>query len=205
MNYKPILIFIILLCAFTLNCTYTKIVSSWKLPNKNIEIGTLSKVLVVAFFNSNTAIRTAEDDMVRYLNGKGVAAYNYLSNNYNTNNTKALYAKLKQDNFDGAVTMRLVDIEQETTYTPSNVQLYPNYNRSFSSYYYRNWAFTNTPGYFATTKLYIVETNIYSLKDDKIIWTGTTQSTKPDGLNKMTKEIVKVIHQKMKKEKFITD
>ena len=76
--------------------------------------------------------------------------------------------------------------------------------RNFSGYYYRNWPFYSTPGYYSTTKTYTVEINVYSIKEDKIIWSGITQTINPDGVKKMTEEIADVVYKKMIAEGFIS-
>jgi hypothetical protein len=159
---------------------------------------------VVALLKDETGRRKAEDEMAGYLNGKGVVSYNYLDNNISSKNEDAIIDKIKADGFDGAVTMRLIDVDKEQVYTPGNISSYPIYYRRFSGYYYRNWAYYSTPGYYSTTKTYTVETNVYSIKEDKIIWTGLTKTTDPDGVDKMTQEIVKVVYKRMVKEGFIS-
>lgn len=59
------------------------------------------------------------------------------------------------------------------------------------------------PGHFATTKTFTVETNVFSIKEDKIIWSGITKTTDPDGVNKMTEEIADVIYKRMVLEGFV--
>ena len=74
-----------LLVLLLLSCSSTKIVSSWCEPNKSISITDLNKVLVVALFKDETSQRKAEDQMVSYLNGKGVVSYTYFKSNFNLN------------------------------------------------------------------------------------------------------------------------
>lgn len=193
-------IFIMLLIS---GCTSTQLTSSWKTPGKEINIEKLNKVLVVALFKNETNRREAEDEMANYLQGKGIASYNYLTDSFDPKNADALRDKIKAADFDGAVTMRLIDVDKEKVYTPGNTS-FPIYNRNFSGYYSRNWISYSTPGYYSTTKIFTVETNIYSIKEDKIIWTGLTKTTDPEGVDKMMKEIVKVVYNKMLKEGFIT-
>lgn len=187
------------------SCTTTHIASSWREPGKQVDMEHLKKVLVVALFRNESSRQKAEDEMAGYLKGKGVVAYKYLGSNYNNSNVEALREKLKADGFDGAITMRLVDVDREHTYVPGNMQTYPEYYKTFSLYYGRNWTFYNTPGYYLNTKTFTVETNVYSLKEDKVIWIGVTKSTNPDGVPKMTKEITKVLYKKMLKEGFISE
>jgi hypothetical protein len=184
-------------------CTSTKIVSSWREPDKTVVLDQLDKVLVVAMLRNETNRHNAEDQMVGYLKGKGVAAYSYLDHARDAANEDVLKRKLQQGGFDGAITMTLIDVDKEENYTPGNITSYPTYYRNFRGYYTRRWTSYSTPGYYSTTKTYTVETNVYSLKEDRIIWTGLTESTNPGGVKKMTEEITKVVYKRMVKEGFV--
>ena len=187
------------------SCSSTKITSTWREPNKAISLNKLNKVLVVALFQNETSRRKAEDQMVSYFYGKGVASYNYLDKNISTKNENAIREKIKNDGFDGAVTMRLLDVDKEEVYSRGNISMYPSYYRNFSGYYFRNWGYFSDPGYYSTTKTYTVETNVFSIKEDKIIWSGITKTTDPSGVTKMTDEIGKAVFNEMVKEGFISD
>lgn len=200
---KLLLTTIILSLLLLYSCISTKVVSSWSEPDKEVTIANLSKVLVVAMFHNETSNRKAEDQMVGYLKGKGVVSYNYLNENFNKKDVVAIRELIKKDGFDGAVTMRLVDVEKEKIYTPGETNYYPSYYRSFSGYYYSWLNYQSTPGYYTTTKTYTVETNVYSIKMDKIIWSGLTQTTDPKGVKNLTDEVAKVVYKKMLKEGFI--
>ncbi len=200
-KYIHLPIYLLILIIHT-SCVSTTIISSWKEQNKQIEIGKLHKVLVVALFKDETNRRKAEDQMVIYLKGKGIVSYNYLDDNISAKNEEAIRDKIKTDGFDGAITMRLIDVDKEKTYTPGNITSYPSYYQTFGGYYYRNWNYYRTPGYYSTTKTYTIETNVFSIKEDKIIWTGITQTTNPEGVNKLTEEVTKVVYKKMVSEGF---
>jgi hypothetical protein len=187
------------------SCSSTKITSSWREPNKEISLKKLNKVLVVALFQDETSRRKAEDQMVSYFYGKGVTSYNYLDKNISEKNEDAIREKIKNDGFDGAVTMRLLDVDKEEVYSRGNISMYPSYYRNFSGYYFRNWGYYSNPGYYASTKTYTVETNVFSIKEDKIIWTGITKTTNPSGVLKMTDEIGKAVFNEMVKEGFISE
>lgn len=201
---KTILPALIICTAFIISCSSTRITSSWREPDKSVVVEKLNKVLVVALFKDETSRHKAEDQMAGYLNGKGIVSYNYLDANFNKANEELLRAKIRADGFDGAVTMRLVDVDKEKIYTPGNMSFYPRYYRNFSGYYYRSWSNYSQPGYYATTKTYTIETNVYSIKEDKIIWSGLTETTNPGGVKKMTEEVAQVVYKKMIKEGFIS-
>ncbi len=185
------------------SCTSTQITNSWREPDKQVMIGQLNKVLVVALFRTEAGRHKAEDEMIRKLKGKGVVSYDYLSAGFDKKDEAALRDKIKSDGFDGAVTMRLVDVDKETVYRPGGTT-YPLYPGNFSIYYYRNYSYYLTQGYYSSTTTYTVETNVYSIKEDKIIWSGLTKTTDPGGVEKMTREIVGVVYRKMIKEGFIS-
>jgi hypothetical protein len=186
-----------------ISCNSTRIVSSWCDPNKSVSINNLNKVLVVALFKDETSQRKAEDQMVSYLNGKGVVSYEYFKSNFNLNNEEAIRQKIKLDGFDGAVTMRLVDVDKEQVYTPGETSYYPVSYRSFSGYYYNRWVYNSTPGYYTTSKTYTIETNVYSIVSDKIIWSGLTETTDPSGLQSLTNEVAERVYHQMVKDGLI--
>ena len=197
---KNLLLPIILLF---ISCSSTSIVSSWREPNKEISNANLNKVLVVALFKNETSQHKAEDEMVGYLNGNGVQSYNYFKSNFNKNNEEAIRKKIKNDGFDGAVTMRLIDVDKEKTYTPGETNFYPIYYRDFIGYYYNRWTYNTTPGYYTETKTFTVETNVYSIKMDKIIWSCLPETTNPNGVKALTNDIAKVVYKQMIKEGFV--
>ncbi|MFY7890878.1 MAG: hypothetical protein ACOVOW_18305 [Spirosomataceae bacterium] len=183
-------------------CNTTRLTSTWREPNKVVNIPQLNKVLVVALFQSETSRRKAEDQMIGYLEGKGVVSYDYLDKDISVKSEEVIRQKIKQDGFDGAITMRLMDVDKERVNYRSNNLMSPYFN-TFSGYYFLNWPYYANSSYYSTTKTYTVETIVFSISEDKVIWTGTTQTTDPDGLTKMTEEIAKVVYDKMIKDGFI--
>lgn len=205
MKLNKIFIIVIGLLFFGSCAKNTRITRSWRIPDKQITISNLKKVLVVAMFKTQAENRLAEEQMAAYLQGKAIVSYNYLNENFNKDNEEIIRSKIKADGFDGAITMRLIDIDKENTYTPGSINSYPVHYRTFGGYYYRSWRSYSTPGYYTTTKIYTVEVNVFSIKEDKIIWTGVTKTTNPDGVEKLTAEITEVVYKQMVKDGFIND
>jgi hypothetical protein len=156
-------------------------------------------------FKSTVNSRLAEDKMASYLGSNGVVSYNYLDSNFNKKNVEGIRDKIRDDGFDGAITMRLVDAQKEKVYNPSNFDLYPPYYLNFSGYYYRNFPYYSNVGYYSTSKVFTVETSVFSIKEDKIIWIGVTKTTDPSGVERMMKEIAHVVYKKMRREGFINE
>lgn len=201
---NSILCICILTTLLFVSCASTRITSSWREPDKRIDISNLNKVLVVALLNSESSRHKAENQMAKYLDGKGIVSYQYLGDTFNENDEEALHAKIKADGFDGAITMRLLDVEKEITYIPGTIATYPHYYHTFGGYYIRSWRYFTMPGTYSTTRTYTIETNVYSIKEDIIIWTGLTESTNSQGIAKMMEEITEVVYDTMVSEGFIS-
>ncbi len=181
----------------------TRIEKSWRDPNTTITEGSYQKVLVAALLRNESTRRIVEDQMVQRLNGKGVASYQYYMEKEVTESKIAdLEKKLAADGFDGALVMRLIEVEKETNYVPGT-SMYPTYYGGFGGYYYNSWNAYANPGYYTTDKIFNVETNIYSLKQNKLIWTGVTSTVNPTKTEKMYNEIADVVVAKMKSEGFL--
>lgn len=187
------------------SCVSTSLVSSWRDSETTIKAGQFNKILIVALMDDETSRRTTEDKMVSLLDGKGIASYNFPGADAKQVSQETIVENLKKNNFDAAIVMRLVDVDKDVNYTPGTYSTYPVYYRTFSGYYYRGWNTYYTPGHYNSTQTFSVETNFYSLTDDKLIWTGLTKSTDPSGLEKMTEEIATVIYKKMVGEGFIVE
>ncbi|MFM2362538.1 MAG: hypothetical protein RLZZ316_1440 [Bacteroidota bacterium] len=200
---KKNLLLIVALAAVFMSCNSTRITKTWKDPEASVSIDKLNKVLVVALLKDETSRRVAEDKMAAMLNGKGVVSYSYLTNDVSQKDEKAIQEKIKADGFDGAVTLRLIDVEKDVDYTPGMITSYPMYYRSFSGYYMRSWQMYATPDRYTTTKTFTIETNVYSITKDKIIWSGLTESTNPGGVGKLSNEVTNAVYKRMVKEGFI--
>ena len=201
---QTVLLGSIIVCLIISSCSSTKIISSWSEPNKTIALNKLKKVLVVALFKSEDSRHNAEDQMVVYLKGTGVVSYKYLEPNFRHQNVVTSSDKIKADGFDGTITMRLLDVEKEKIFVSRHFYDgrgdYPN----FGNYYERNYFFNASPDYYDTTKTFTIETVVFSIKENRIIWTAITKTVDPDGISAMTAEISKIIYNKMLSDGFIT-
>jgi len=86
------------------------------------------------------------------------------------------------------ITSRLVGIEDETSYVPGSTSYVPapSYYGMYG-YYYSSYSVMSTPGYYTTYKVYKVESNVYDVKQEKLVWSGESHTTDPqnseDGIN----------------------
>lgn len=195
------LIFLMVLVIGISSCTSTRIEQKWRDPEVTVDISQLNKVLVVALMTNESTRRSTEDQLCKLLHGKGVASYNYLTKDITKEREENIRNLVKDQGFDGVIMMRLTDVEKDVKYVPGN---YPMYYGRFWGYYWNAWNAFYDPGYYKTTRTYRVETNVYSLKRDKLIWSGVTSTVDPSGVNKLMQSASNTVYKEMKKEGFIT-
>jgi hypothetical protein len=111
-----------------------------------------------------------------------------------------LTQKLKEGNYTNVLMMRLADIEKETSYVQgSTTAYYGGYGR----YYGYGAGMYSSPGYYTTDKNYFIETTLYSVNPDKLLWTGTTKTVNPSNVDKTVNDIAAVVSEKMMKDGFL--
>jgi len=184
-------------------CMSTTLTTSWVDTASPTRLNDFKKILVISAMPDETSRRTSEDKLVSMLQGRGTPSYLYPKNIVKGVDVTSLIESLKIEGYDGAIVMRLIDVDKELQYTPGAYSTYPTYYRSFSGYYGASWGYYNDPGYYSSTKKFSVETNVYSLNEDKMLWTGITESTDPAGVERMTEEIAAVVKERMIKDGFI--
>ncbi|GIQ59877.1 hypothetical protein Flavo103_30130 [Flavobacterium collinsii] len=206
---KKYLILFMTVAIFSSCGSNTSIVSSWRDPHITVAQEHFKKVLVVALVKDEASRRTVEN---RIATGNPIfkTSYQYL-NETTTQLTKEQKLKILQDeNFDGVITMRLVSKEKETNYVPGTYtgMYYGGFDGLYSGMYgygFGNWygmysPYFYDPGYYQETTAYMVETNVFSLKDNKLIWTGTTKSEYVTDLGQTVDAIMQTVVKEMRKD-----
>jgi hypothetical protein len=177
----------------------TKIEKTWMEPGSSISQSAANNTLVIAMVKDETSRRVIEDMIVKRMNGKGAPSYPFLTADLlKEHNQELLDAKLKEGKYTHILMMRLADIEKETSYVPGTT-----YYGGYGRYYGYGAGFYGSPGYYTEDKNYFVETTIYSVEPDKLLWTGTTKSVNPDKIEKTVNEIADIVVEKMKKDGFL--
>jgi hypothetical protein len=201
------IIFTFMALSFLVSCSSTEIVSSWKDPATTISANQVDKILFIALVKDESYRRVVEDKLVALSNGKGIASYTFITGNNLTKTDKAaITQRLKADGTDLIVIMRLLDVKEESRYVPGSAMNgyggMPGYGGYWGGYGYAAPMYY-TPGYYTTDKKYLVETNVYSAEQDKLLWSGTTSTMNPSKIETTTTEIVEAVIEKMKKEGFL--
>src|SRR5258707_13201138 len=108
------IVYVVIIVVLLAGCgTTAHIEKSWRDPEVTVDMSKLNKVLVVALLKNETNRHATEDQLVSMLKGKGVASYNYLTKDIREEKEDAIKQKVKDEGFDGAVIMRLADVDKD--------------------------------------------------------------------------------------------
>jgi hypothetical protein len=178
----------------------TEMVKSWHEPGAVVSASGNQKILVLGLVKDESSRRIIEDNLVRRLNGKGVASYTIITTDMVKGaDEAALEQKLTQGGFTHILMTRLADIEKETSYVPGTTT---GYYGGYGRYYGYGAGMYSTPGYYQEDKNYFVETAVYSISPNKLLWTGTTKTVNPSKMDKTINEIADVVSEKMRADGF---
>lgn len=206
---KKYLILFIAVLALSGCGSNTSIVNSWRDPNITVAQEHFKKVLVVALVKDEASRRTAEN-RIAASNPIFKTSYQYLNETTKQLTQDQKLKILQDENFDGVITLRLVSKEKETNYVPGTYtgMYYGGFDGMYAGMYgygFGNWygmysPYFYDPGYYQETTSYMVETNIFSLKENKLIWTGTTKSEYVNDLGSTVDAIMEAVVKEMRKD-----
>lgn len=169
----------------------------------------LKKVVVVGATPNAAVRRMYEDTFASDLKARGIDAVpSYTVAGEGQLNKDEASAKLKELGADAVIVTRLVDKQQYENYYPPTYSTYaaPSaYYGGWYGYYSMGYSYMSSPGYVEQGQIYRVETNMYDVQNDKLLWSGITESTLSSG-QAPTSEVQPVIHllvNDMEKKKII--
>jgi hypothetical protein len=192
---------LLLLCG----CSTTTFTSTWKAPGaQGIEPAgkTIAALVISTDLNSRKSaeVYLANDLTIR--GARGIPAYTLLGTDHG--NGDYARSRLKEAGVDGVVVMRAVSKDQQVTYQSGGTSsTFASYYGGFGSYYGYGWQTTFSPASVRTDTVVSVETLIYSLRDDKLLWAGTSRTTNPDNLSELVTEVADAVAKQAAKQGLI--
>jgi hypothetical protein len=198
---KPVTsVLILTLALLGLACSpSTTLKNSWRDPSVTGPLS-FNKILVLMLTKDGTTRRSVEDQVVARVKAnrqvEAVPSYTVLmdSDLQDDGHAKQIVADA---GFDGAIAMRVVGVDKETTYIPGS---YPSPYYNFWGYYDYAWPAVYDPGYLQTNTIVNIETLVYSIKDNKLVWTGTTETFNPSSLDHVVEGVAAAVSTELSKQ-----
>jgi hypothetical protein len=171
-------------------CTSTTFTSTWKAPDAQVLDPAGRRVAAVFISKDESSRRVAEDTMVRRLQergAEGIASYTVIPTDALRDLDK-VRASLAEAGVEGVVIMRVIGQKERISSTSPRPTFAPYYWR-FSQYWNYGWGVAYVPSEVRTDTILSMETLVYSLRDDKLLWAGTSRTTNPDDIDELVTEV----------------
>lgn len=194
-------LFLFSLTLFT-SCSSTKLVESWS--DSSLGIKPVKNILILGVMHNDMQRRVYEDVFAKRITKdgvNGVAGFTIMPNREDYDDENEIREAIKKTGVDAALIARLVAIKKETTYVPPSVTYQPSfgYNRGLYDYYGSSYRSMYTPGYTTTDTIVKLETTVFSVETEKMIWAGSTQSFNPSSTKSVVSKNADLIVADMKK------
>ena len=184
-------------------CSQTKVTSVWVDPEYQGD--GIDNVFVVGVSKDGGLRRIFEDEFVALFKQRGVKAtssYRVLPDE-DLRDEKKLDSKVEESGSDTILMTRVIDIRKDTQYIP------PDYVYAPPVYYYGGWhgyynrAYMVSPGYTVEYETAVLETNLYDLKTDKLIWSARSDAPTDGKIGKHIKDFAQSIMKQLAEAKLI--
>ena len=158
---------------------------------------------VVAFvLSARDSIRLgAEETLARELTSRGaqgIAGHTIVPKDV-TEDQDRVRELLSSAGVVGAVVMRVVSQTQQISSSPGMVSYTGSYYPSFYGYWNYGWSAMYQPGQIQSDTIVSIETLLYSVVDDKLLWAGLSKTTNPENIPKFINQLVSAAGKEIKK------
>jgi hypothetical protein len=181
----------------------TTFTSTWKAPDAQPLDPKGHKVAAVFVSTDESGRRVAEDVLVRKLNehgAQGIASYTLIPTAA-VSDFDSVKQQLAAAGVDGIVVMRVIDQKQKVSVRSDAPYFgYPPYYWRFSGYWGYGWGAPYVPTEVTTTTVLSIESLVYSLNRDTLIWAGTSRTVDPGNVAKLVDQVADAAAKQMQKQ-----
>lgn len=208
-NMKRIGIYLGVLCLVACAAS-TEITGVWR--NPEVANKSYNNICIAAITENATNKQVVEQEMSNSLKMKGVKStrisdilpYKFTGNQ---NEKDIILEKTRENKNDGILTFALVKQKEETRYVPGSAGYAPasayGYYGSFGGYYGYYGARMYDPGYYTQDEVYFIETNLYDVATEKLVWSVQSKTYNPSGINQFAQDFTRTITNQLVKSKVI--
>lgn len=205
------IIVVLQLCCAAAGCASANFVSSSKNPDAQPLDLANAKVAAVVIMEDQTRRRSAEDALAREISAQGaigVSMYG-IHADATPSNEPAVRAALEAAQVQGVVVMRPVSVDIDAEVTPVTYSE-PMYREYWGSYYGTAWGTPYamaevTGGDLVQKTTVVVETLVYSMRQNQLVWSGQSKHVNPSGLEKSIQELARATARELRKQGLISN
>jgi hypothetical protein len=181
-------------------CGSTTFTSTWKAPEAQRVDPAGKSIAALVIYSDKKRRRDAEVYLTHELTirgARGVAAYTLIG--LDQPSVDYARARFKEAGVEGVVVMRVVGHDQTVVVDPGGFSgsAYSSFGSYYSSY---GVGVTYSTGSVQTDTVVTLETLIYSLNQDKLLWAGTSRTSNPEGLQSLITEVADAVASQVAKQ-----
>ncbi len=176
--------------------------SVWKNPDAAPVSLAGKKVLAIVQIRDEARRRQGEDLLAAEITkrgGVGIASYTLFPSMDRQQDESAAQARAKQAGVAGIVLMHFTGIERTRTREPYPTNLWPNdpYFRRPWGAWGRGWNSVWEPTTVRTDISVLVETRVYSLDQERLLWAATSGTMNPSGSNDVVRDLAEAVAKRL--------
>lgn len=200
---RPVALALVVL-AMTVGCATTSFTNTWRDPEAT-PASLAGKTIVVAVQRADEAGRRAAEDAlaqrITERGGKGIASWTLGGDELR--DSVAARTRILATGAQGLLVMRLAATDTQVTSTPAPMMMDPYFRRPWG-WYGAGWGAAYAPQQVTSTQIVTVETRVYSLEQDRLVWAGTSRTSDPSRVDKLILEVARKAADEMRKEGLLT-
>jgi len=185
----------------------TKIVHRWVLADQPMP--KFKKILVIGVMENYLIRQELEDEMERLLAKSGLQGIksHMVLPPRNEMMEGELKQRIKESDFDGVLIIRPKAMRKETKEVVKNLAgpyVPPAGYYTFWPYWNMAWGQVYVPSSNVKEETYVsTEFNLYNTKDEKLLWSGETETVYLEDFGKLAREYARALVKQLKKDKVI--
>ena len=176
------------------SCTSTRMTEAW--VDGSYTGGALESVLVVGLSDNVRRRGLFEEELTSRFNSRGVSATASITvaPDKEDLDKESIKAKVRELGIKSVIVTRVLGVDKERYYVSGQPYTPPySHNRGFSGYYDRAYGAAYSPGYWAEYEIVSLETNLYDVATEKLIWSAASETMDPQAIEK----VVQVLSQQI--------
>jgi hypothetical protein len=192
----------LLVLGLGLGCASTHFVSTWTDPSLDGPISLAGKKVATFLLSDEESTRRMVEEImageVTSHGAEGIPGFSLMSSE-EAMDQDWVKERLSAEGIEGAVIMRVTGRETETRYVAGSTYYAPAHYSSMWGYWGPSWSMVHDPGYLETDVIVSVETLVYSVTQDKLLWGGVSETFNPSDMHSFIIELSAVAADEMRK------
>jgi hypothetical protein len=188
-------------------CGGAKFVNTWTDPTAEPVNWQGKKIAAFVMTLMKDTREGAEGSLARELTergAQGIAGYTIIPKEAEQDEEMAR-RMLAEAGISGAVIMRVVGMKDEVVSTPANLRYMQGpYYPTFWGYWGYSWHAIYEPGAVGTRQTVMIETLVYSIDQNKLLWAGTSKATNPGEAREVINKLVDDAGKEIRKAGLVT-